>query len=220
MNPPREGGLEHVLHVPAGARDGATTLVLLHGRGSDERDLQGLRRGLPDDMVVVTPRAPHPGGPWGYGPGWAWYRYVEEDRVVPETLETSLDALGVFLERLPEFLGLEPGPVFLGGFSQGGTTSLTRALEHPHTLRGVLTFSGFLPASVEPVPAADVPVFWGHGRKDPSIPWTLARRGRQKLEQAGVPLEARDYDIGHGIAPEELVDAVAWIEKVRNAGDA
>lgn len=213
------GKLEHLVHLPRDAGDGATTLVLLHGRGSDERDLQGLRRGLPDDMVVVTPRAPHPGAPWGYGPGWAWYRYVAEDRVVPETLQASLEELGAFLDRLPDVLGLDPGAVFLGGFSQGGTTSLTWALEHPDSVRGVLTFSGFLPTAVDPVPPVDVPVFWGHGRQDPSIPWTLARRGREKLERAGVPLEARDYDMGHGIAPEELGDAVAWMEQVLDAGD-
>ena len=109
--------LDSRVSLPSQPTDGITVAVLLHGRGSDETDLQGLRPHLPSNWAVVTPRAPHAGRDWGYGPGWAWYRYIAEDRVVEEGLRTSLDLLDSFLDGLPGLLGVQPGRILLGGFS-------------------------------------------------------------------------------------------------------
>lgn len=210
--------LQHLVRVPGGASDGAPVAVLLHGRGSHRGDLQGLRDGLPAGTILVTPEAPHPGAPWGYGPGWAWYRYAGEDRVEPETLRVSLEALDVFLDALPEVLSVAPGPIILGGFSQGGTTSLAYALTRPGRVAGVLNFSGFLvddpsvPVTRDSV--SGTPIFWGHGTGDPNIPFALAERGRQRLMEVGAGLDARDYRIGHWIDPHELADAREWMEGV------
>lgn len=206
--------------APEGAGDGSPVAVLLHGRGATERDLPGLAPGLPDDLVIVAPRAPFEGHPWGYGMGWAWYRYVAEDRVVPETLERSLEEVGRLLDGLPGELGFEPGLLGLGGFSQGGTVSLTWALGHPGRLGFVLNFSGFLVETpgveVTPESVGDTPIFWGHGLNDPAIPHALARKGRERLKDAGADLTTRDYDMGHGIAPEELRDVSRWLEELRS----
>lgn len=199
-------------------RDGSPVAVLLHGRGSDEQDLLGLAPRLPAWLTVVTVRAPFAGHEWGYGPGWAWYRYLAEDRVVPETLERSLKELDDFMERIEDALGFEPGPVGLGGFSQGGTVSLAYALRNPGLPAFVLVFSGFL-ADAEGVEVtresvAGTPIFWGHGTRDPAIPHALARKGRDRLLRVGADLTARDYELGHGVDPEELRDVSAWLAEV------
>jgi len=169
-------------------------------------------------MIVVTPQGPHPGAPWGYGPGWAWYRYAGEDRVEGATLGESLSALDRFLETLPSLLPVAPGPVFLGGFSQGGTTSVAYALTRPGSVAGVLNFSGFLVddplVPVNPEAVGDTPIFWGHGIGDPNIPHALAERGRSRLLEVGAHLDARDYRIGHWIDPQELADAGGWMDGV------
>lgn len=191
---------------------GGTVLVLLHGRGSDMHDLQGLRALLPSDWTLVTPQAVYPGAPWGYGPGWAWYRYLQQDQVVPETLEASLSALDLFLDGLPELLGGDPDRLVLGGFSQGGTTSLAYAFSRPRRVHAVLNFSGFLADGVTlPDPADSPPVFWGHGLHDPAIPYALAVRGRGKLAEAGISVLTSDHPIGHGIVPPQVADAVDLI---------
>lgn len=208
--------LGYDLSRPPELEDGATVAVLLHGRGSHRGDLQALRPHLPDDWALVTPQAPHPGHPWGYGPGWAWYRYVAEDRLVDETLEVSLGALHTFLDSLPRLLGVEPGRIVLGGFSQGGTTSLAYGLTQPGRVAAALNFSGFLADSTvipaERMTSDTTPLFWGHGLRDPAIPHTLAVRGRGTLAEHGVSVETRDYDIGHWIDPQEVADAVAFVE--------
>ena len=201
------------LSGPRPPADDGTVVVLLHGRGSDEHDLQGLRRLLPDSWTLVTPRATYAGQPWGYGPGWAWYRYVAEDRVVPETLELSLAALDDFLEALPEHVGGSVERLVLGGFSQGGTLSLAYALSRPGKVVAALNFSGFLADGVAVPDAASVPpLFWGHGLHDPAIPYELAVRGRARLNHAGIEPVVSDHPIGHGIVPEEVAAAVRVIE--------
>ena len=194
---------------------GATVAVLLHGRGSDKHDLQGLRPHLPDEWVLITPQAPFSAAAWGYGPGGAWYRYKEEDEVWVETLRESLSRLDVFYAELPGLLGFEPGRLVMGGFSQGGTVSLAYALSRPGAVAAALNFSGFLAAAVEldetgSTPPA-TPLFWGHGLGDPAIPIGLAERGRARLRRAGASLVARDYGMGHSIAGEEVADAVAMV---------
>ena len=205
-----------------GAADGTPVVVLLHGRGADRHDLRGLAPHLPQDTVLVTPQAPHAGGPWGYGPGWAWYRYVAEDRVVPETLADSLDRLERFMGALPDRVGFQPGSVVLGGFSQGGTTSLAYALTHPQAVSGVAVLSGFLvdAPGVVPVTAEaleQVPVFWGHGLYDPAIPHALGARGRLRLEGLGVQLETFDQPMGHQVSLQELEALRTWMEGLGGA---
>ncbi|MSP63230.1 MAG: hypothetical protein EXR72_23395 [Myxococcales bacterium] len=198
--------------LPPSARDGLPVLILLHGRGSHRGDLQALRPHLPEGWGLITPQGPHPGHPWGYGPGWAWYRYIEEDRVDGASLEHSLSELSVFVQDLGTHLGVQPGRIAIGGFSQGGTVSLSFSLRSGHEIP-VLNFSGFLIDSpvVPTEDVSDMRIFWGHGVLDPSIPFALAEKGRQRLLDGGARLEARDYEIGHWIAPEEITDAMAFL---------
>jgi phospholipase/carboxylesterase len=214
------GGLAFGSRVPDGAGDGTPVAVLLHGRGSDRHDLLGLAGHLPPALAVVTPEAPHAGAPWGYGPGWAWYRYLADDRVVPETLAASLDALDAFLASLAPGLGFEPGPVLLGGFSQGGTTSLAWALTRPGRVQGVAVFSGFLADAPGVLTLPDqgpvlggTPVFWGHGTRDPAIPHALGERGRERLAALGADLTTWDGPIGHQIAGDELAALSTWMSE-------
>jgi phospholipase/carboxylesterase len=216
------GGLDYDLSLSAGASDGATVAVLLHGRGSHKGDLQGLARLLPDDWPLVTPQAPFAGAAWGYGQGWAWYRYMGENRLAEETLTDSLSSLDDFLAALPEVLGFTPGSIVLGGFSQGGTTSMSYALTRPGAVEAAWNFSGFVHAGLE-LPTGDAaatatPIFWGHGRRDPAIPFSIAASGRLALTEAGIAFTPSDHDIGHWIVPEEVEEALALVERKRAEG--
>lgn len=212
--------LQHLIDLPDEPRDGAPVAILLHGRGSHEGDLQGLRSHLPEGTIVVTPRAPFPGAAWGYGPGWAWYRYVERDRVVPDTLDRSLDELDALVEGLPDLVEVSPGAIFLGGFSQGGTTSLAWALSRPGQVAGAVCLSGFLVEHprVPVEQAAGLPVFWGHGRRDPNIPYDLAVKGRNSLTQAGADLTTADHSGGHHLAPDEVRALSDWMVQTGAGG--
>lgn len=208
--------LEYEVDIPDQPSDGAPLVVLLHGRGSNRFDLMGLRRGLPDDAIVVTPEAPFPAAPWGYGPGSAWYRYIGGNTPEPESFSQSLRELDDFLKAIRGELPVDPGPIALGGFSQGGTTSLAYALKHAGTIPCVLNFSGFLADHPDVIASADTVAgtrfFWGHGVQDPAIPFAMAEQGWAALRGAGADLSANEYPIGHWIDPAELRTATEWLE--------
>src|SRR5690606_28658325 len=122
--------LEFDVYAPEGVEDGAPVVVLLHGRGASKEDLRVLRPHLPAGVIAAFPQAPFEAAPWGYGPGWAWYRYLGEDRPEPESFNASLDALDAWLTALPDALPVKPGPLALGVFSHGGTLSVAIAMAH------------------------------------------------------------------------------------------
>lgn len=200
---------------------GGTTLVLLHGRGSEPADMLRLAARLPEEWTVVAPRAPFPAAPWGYGPGWAWYEFLGRNRPEAESFSASLRALDEFLPALPGRLGAVPGLVVLGGFSQGGVLSLAYAISRPGAVPAVLNFSGFLADHSEVRPEPDrltgTAVFWGHGLRDGNIAHELAVEGRGVVQAAGAALEVRDYSMGHTITAGELDDAVVWVRSLEAA---
>ncbi|WP_420129078.1 alpha/beta hydrolase [Longimicrobium sp.] len=216
--------LQYEQVVPPEARDGAPLVVLLHGRGADRFDLLSLAPHLAPGAVVVTPQAPHSGTPWGYGPGWAWYRYLGGNTPEPQSFEQSQQALAEFLTALPGTLPIRTGPVVLGGFSQGGTMSVGYALRNPGAVPLALCLSGFLAdhptVRATPESVRGTRFFWGHGTMDPSIPFSMGEEGRAALRAAGAELETRDYPMGHGISPDEARDIRDWIARTLPAADA
>jgi len=136
--------LHYQVHLPTNLHDNAPWLVLLHGRGADEEDLLALAEFFPDHLVVA-PRAPFAAMQWNYGPGYAWYQHLGGTTPDPEHFEHSQNELHSFVIALPDLLDFKPGPLFLGGFSQGGTMSIGYALRNPGAMSTVLNLSGFLP---------------------------------------------------------------------------
>lgn len=203
--------------IPPKAQDGAPLMVLLHGRGSHMGDLMGLQPHLPQDAVLVAPQAPFPGAPWGYGPGWAWYRFMGQNRPEVESFRESLRQLESFLSELPGRLPVRPGPLVLGGFSQGGVLSMGYALTRPGRVEHCVNFSGFFPDHPDVKPTHEnvkgTRFFWGHGRQDPMIGIHLAAEGRALLQTAGADLTALDYPIGHWIDPVEMQDLRDWLRE-------
>lgn len=195
----------------------APAVVLLHGRGSNRYDLFGLGGYLPQTWSVLAPEAPFPAAPWGYGPGSAWYQFLGRNRPEPESFRTSIAELDAFLRAIPGLLGFTPSAMAVGGFSQGGTTSIAYALTHPGVVPMIVNFSGFVADHPDVIVSGETVAgtrfFWGHGTRDPQIPFDLAIEGRAQLREAGADLEMHDYPIGHTIAPQELADAVDFIAR-------
>ncbi|MGQ0815178.1 MAG: alpha/beta hydrolase [Gemmatimonadota bacterium] len=187
-------------------------IILMHGRGANRFDLLSLAEPMPAHANIVLPEAPFDAARWGYGPGSAWYRFIDRNMPEPESFSRSLDELKELVEHF------NAQQVVVGGFSQGGTLGLGYALSHPGEVLGILNFSGFVAdhprVLVSPQTVDDSSFFWGHGTQDTNIPFALAVEGRAQLRAAGAKLEMHDYTIGHRIAPEELDDAIQWVGSV------
>ncbi len=213
--------LNHHLRLPSDPRPGTPLVALLHGRGSDRDDLAGLADSLPPEAILAFPNAPFPAAPWGYGPGWAWYRFLGGATPEPESFEAGQEALEGWLDALVASLPVRPGPLIVGGFSQGGTSAIGYALRNPGRVQGVLNWSGFVPehpsVGVEPDRMRGLLVFWGHGVRDGNVPHPLAVAGRAALAGAGAVVTARDYPAGHTITIEELADSAHWLTQFTTA---
>lgn len=206
--------LTHRVRAAAGAPQGA--LVLLHGRGTDERDLLPVADALDPErrLVAVTPRGPLtlPGQP-----GAHWYVVRRVGFPDEATFAPTYARLAAWLDALPDALGVPWSRTVLGGFSQGAAMSFALGLgpDRPAPA-GILALSGFLPhvPGYEPVLAGrdGYPVALGHGAADPVIPVTFAHAAREELLAAGADLLYRETPgMGHTIDPAFVPALRDWL---------
>ena len=115
-----EAPLAALWREPAGEPAGA--LVLLHGRGADERDLFPLLDLLDPErrLLGVTPGGPHHLPPGGRH----WYALGGIPTPDPATFAATAPRLAAFLDGLP----VPMDRVVLGGFSQGTVMSYAMSL--------------------------------------------------------------------------------------------
>ena len=116
-------------------RAGRPLLVLLHGYGSDEHDLFGLRPYLPADVTVAAVRAPLT-PPWP-APGYSWYPIEGLDGRDPSRVT---DAARRLIEWVDTLAGDDP--VGLLGFSQGAAVSMQALRLEPHRVPRTPLFLG------------------------------------------------------------------------------
>ena len=201
-----EAPLAALWREPAGEPAGA--LVLLHGRGADERDLFPLLDLLDPErrLLGVTPGGPHHLPPGGRH----WYALGGIPTPDPATFAATAPRLAAFLDGLP----VPMDRVVLGGFSQGTVMSYAMSLG-PGRPRpaGLVAMSGFLPRvadwPLEPERLRGVPVGIAHGSLDPVIPAQFAAEAEATLTAAGAAVLRLSTPVPHMVDPD-------WIEPLRD----
>ncbi|WP_338721148.1 prolyl oligopeptidase family serine peptidase [Devosia sp. XK-2] len=200
-----------------GAPDSA--VVLLHGYGSDGNDLIGLaphwQRLLPG-ALFVSPNAPEPLGMGGYqwfAIDWAGDRLASRQTGVVSARPVVVE----FLNDLWAQTGIVPERTILAGFSQGAMMALHvgTSLPQEQTLMGVIGFSGaFLPPDgFGGVELATPPICLVHGDMDDVVDPNLSAEADSALREAGFDVRYHvSRGVGHGIAPDGLAFATAFIE--------
>src|SRR4051794_7302040 len=200
--------IQHLERPAAGEPDGA--LVLMHGRGTDERDLFGLLDELDPDgrLLGLTPR-----GPLSLPPGGRhWYVVARVGYPDPDTFWASYEALAAWLEALP--VPIER--TVIGGFSQGAVMSHALALGagRPRPA-GLLALSGFIPTvpgfELDLDARAGLPVAIAHGVYDPVISVDFGRDARDRLVAAGLDVTYRESAIPHAVDPRVLAELREWL---------
>jgi phospholipase/carboxylesterase len=204
--------LELAERPPAGEAAGA--LVLLHGRGADERDLLPVADALDPErrLHVLTPR-----GPLSLPPGGAhWYRLAGIPTPDPETFSATRERLAAFLDGVPERTGVPWERTVLGGFSQGTVMSYALGLgEGRPSPAGILAMSGFLPEvpgfALDLAGRRGLPVAISHGTLDQVIPARFGRDASAHLKAAGLAVEFRETPVGHGVDPRLIPELREWV---------
>ena len=174
----------------------APLVVLLHGRGSNERDIITLAAHLPIGPSYVAVRAPI-----AEGGGFAWFANRGIGRPVAASLGSTM---GWFRTWLDDFAAAGR-PVMLAGFSGGAAFAGGLALADPAPYAGVAVMYGTLPFDAGvPVDAgrlAHLPVFIAQGDADQVIPAELlSRTWEYVLSESGAPADAHRDPGGHGMS--------------------
>jgi phospholipase/carboxylesterase len=193
----------------------APLLMLLHGVGSNERDLFRLAPALDGRFRVLSVRAPLVRAEGSY----AWFVptfTATGIQIDPAELDASRKTLITFIESAVRAFAAEPERVYLLGFSQGAIMSLTLALTEPERLAAVVAIAGRIPPEVLPWAAPPerttrLPLLLEHGRQDTVLPITWAHAARPILEAQRLALDYREYDAPHTITDHMLADAAAWL---------
>lgn len=214
---------EHVGRPPSSKSDRLPPMLLmLHGIGSNERDLFSLSASVDQRLHVLSLRGPYPLGQGGFG----WFETefaVYGSTIRPESAESSREKLIQFIQQAAQHYRTDPNQVYVMGFSQGAILALLLALTRPEMVAGVVLLSGRLPgellASSSPVTRQlagrdairDLPVFLAHGMQDDVIKIEEGQRVRDRLQNLQANVFYREYDAGHTIPPQVMSDIDIWL---------
>ncbi len=207
----------YLLREPTKKAASPKMLLLLHGFGSNERDLFSFANTLPAELHVVAPRAPYS----VFHDGFAWYD-IDLSRGVKftnaEQAVRSVEGLHTFIKALQERYGILPKNFYMGGFSQGAIMSYGVGINYPAVLRGLVALSGYvlkdyIPETIDRKAVSKLRIFARHGTADEVIPVRMGQMGKEFMEALGVSVNYGEYPVGHGVPPEGLQALVQWLNE-------
>lgn len=204
--------------LPPASGNAKSLVVLLHGYGSDGRDLIALGQFWRDsfpDTVFVAPNAPQvcAGNPFGY----EWFPLdLEANRDLSRLVgaETAHPIIENFLADLWTQTGLGPADTILAGFSQGAMMALYTGLRLDSPLKGIIAFSGLViaPDRLGNEIASKPPVLLIHGDLDDVVPVMGSEVAMPTLIDLGVETKLHiSQGSGHAIAQDGLEAATAFL---------
>ena len=208
--------LQYIVREPKTSNANPPLLILLHGYGSNEQDLFSFAEELPDDLLIVSARAPHD---MGYD-GYAWYA-INFDSVngkfsdLTQAAE-SVDKIASFIDEIKEKYNTNPDKTFLLGFSQGAILSYALSFKYPNKAKHVVALSGYineelLPAEIDNSITTDY--YISHGTVDQVLPIDWARKAPILLKGFELNYDYSEYPVGHGVAPQNFYSFKSWIEE-------
>ncbi|MEL6448378.1 MAG: thioredoxin domain-containing protein [Pseudomonadota bacterium] len=194
--------------------DRPALIIGLHGYGADERQMASL--------VNVAPSVPHAYvairgfetvGARGYG----WFPVANGPAGVTydaDAVAKAADRVLEAAEAMSAWLGTDPDRVYLVGFSQGATVSLSAALLRPSGAAGFVGFAGTLPAFDQTdLRSTAAPVLIGHGSRDPAVRPEDTDLTVARLVGAGRRVELSVYPVPHVVSAAGRRDISRWIDE-------
>lgn len=211
--------LTHLVRKPKVTSEKAPLAILLHGYGSNEEDLFGFADELPDELFIISLRAPLPLQPYGH----AWYAIYWDNSTGKfsddEQAKRSRDVIAEFRDEAVAAYPVDKDNVTLIGFSQGTILSFAVALSYPEKVKNVIGLSGYVNPAIlkedfESKDLSGLSVYSSHGTSDQVIPVAWARRTKPFLDSLGIENSYSEFPVGHGVAPQNFTELKHWL-KVR-----
>ena len=186
------------VYVPASYKAGVPTpmLVWLHGAGG-QGNISPNISALADEfgIIVLAPDSRE----------WTWDAIL--GRWGPD-----VDFLQLAMKQTLSRYRIDRERLWLGGFSDGGSYSLSLGISYGDVFRKV--FSG-APGVMQPIEAnGKPPIFIAHGRQDQTMPIDItSRKFVPRLKALDYDVTYREYDGRHTLPPEILREVFEWLVK-------
>lgn len=209
--------LHHICR-PSSLKEHAPLLIMLHGYGSDENDLFSFASELPDELFIISVRAPYTMQPFGN----AWYAInfdANQNKWSDnEQAKESRDKIAYFIDEVIESYPIDKNNINLLGFSQGTILSYAVALSYPEKIRNVIALSGYINLDIitenfQSKNLSNLSFYCSHGSVDQVIPVTWARRTPEILKKLNVDYVYEEFPVGHGVAPQNFFALKDWLTK-------
>jgi phospholipase/carboxylesterase len=191
-----------------------SVLILLHGYGSNELDLLGLKQMFPTEGCAISFRAPLTIGRGSF----CWFPIQGHDGS-PVVDTTAYFAAGSLLNQWIDSVivkeNLQHRKIFLSGFSQGAMMCYEMVRRFPQKFSGIVAFSGSSKALnylAEPS-QCDADILMTHGKADKVLSYESALEAKSKLEKCGASVEFYTFEGGHQISTGAIAKASEWLAK-------
>ncbi|PWH82092.1 phospholipase [Algibacter marinivivus] len=209
--------LDHLIRESS-LTENAPLLILLHGYGSDENDLFSFAAELPEELFIISVKAPYQMQPYGN----AWYA-INFDEVKGkwsdnEQAKSSRDLIATFIDEAVAEYPVNKNNVSLLGFSQGSILSYAVALTYPEKVKNIVALSGYInkdifPENIENRDYSNLDFYCSHGSADQVIPVNWARLTPPFLDSLHIKHQYSEFPVEHGVAPQNFYQLKDWIEK-------
>ena len=190
---------------------------MLHGYGSDENDLFSFASELPEELFIISVRAPYPLPPYGN----AWYAInFDADQGKWNDNEQAIQSRERISQFIDEAVGtypVDPENVTLLGFSQGTILSYAVALTYPEKIKNVIALSGYINKDIisgdlKKSDFEHLDFYCSHGSMDQVIPVEWARQTPGFLTALNIKHQYCEFPVGHGVAPQNFYELKAWLK--------
>ncbi|WP_347174565.1 alpha/beta hydrolase [Polaribacter uvawellassae] len=209
--------LHYIVRQPKTEQENPPLLILLHGYGSNEEDLFSFASELPDELLIVSARAPFD---MNFG-GFSWYEITldanNEKFSNLDEARQSLTKIANFIDYIKATYQSDLNNTFLLGFSQGAILSYALSLNFPNKVNHVIALSGYINTELVPASVSDLNIttdyYISHGTVDQVLPVDWARKAPIYLNANKLKNVYSEYPVGHGVAPQNFYSFKKWIEE-------
>lgn len=191
---------------------------MLHGYGSNEEDLFSFAEELPEELFIISLRAPYPMPP--YGNAWYAIHWDNNDGKFSDDAQAveSREKISRFIDEALEAYPVDAENVTLLGFSQGCILSFAVAFSYPEKVKNVIGLSGYVNTSIikegyEKRDFSKLSVYSSHGSADQVIPVSWARHTKPFLDSLKIENTYSEFPVGHGVAPQNFFELKKWLEE-------
>lgn len=211
----KELPLQHI-YRPSSLKENAPLLIMLHGYGSDENDLFSFANELPEELFIISFKAPYSLEPHGY----AWYAINfdadqnkwNDNEQAKLSMETLVDCIDIACKIYP----VNKNNISILGFSQGTILGMATALNHPKKIKNIIGLSGYinhdiLPENLKELDYSNLSFYCSHGTVDQVIPIDWARQTPVFLKSLNIEHIYSEFPVGHGVAPKNFYELRDWI---------